>query len=285
MPHRPLPMCLSRRRALGFTRSEMLTVLIVAAILVATLIPAALKSHGPSRSAMCKTNLRSLGIAMVGYLKEYQYHLPRSWSISGDRLAPDLANLVYWRRALHPYYNRSTPLPTSAEGLARYSSAWLAVQDETEYWPWICPVKGATRDYFGSPVVFGFPQSPSQPDPRTARTDDFAVPTERPAIAEVNASLPDPDATSDDRGHEAELRSGFSVRRVGGTPVFIGVGQSLRDPARSATSRLDHRHGPRAQVLFLDCRIGDVSDPDPEALPRFHRRWNFLTPTNDRSAP
>jgi prepilin-type processing-associated H-X9-DG protein len=103
--------------------------------------------------------------------------------------------------------------------------------------------------------------------------------TGRPLFADVNASLPNPEARDPrDPEHEAEMRKGFSVVQAVGMDVFAGVGPSLRRAGDTSTSRFDFRHSGVVNVIFLDGHLELVKADKEARLERIHRYWNSLDP-------
>src|SRR5713101_5764466 len=60
----------------GFTLIELLVVVAVIAILAAFLFPTFAQARERSRQAVCLSNLRQIGSALVMYLQDYDDHLP-----------------------------------------------------------------------------------------------------------------------------------------------------------------------------------------------------------------
>ena len=79
-----------RRRGRGFSVVELLTVLTVAALLLALILPAVLASRGAARSAACGNNLRQIGVALHNFVSR-EGHFPDGANLSAQgRLLDDL---------------------------------------------------------------------------------------------------------------------------------------------------------------------------------------------------
>jgi hypothetical protein len=279
-PQRPR---LPRRRAI--TLVELLIVVVVLVLITLLLIPAV---HAPcvtARGTRCQSNVRQLMAATVHYTSNYGGYFPVAWGVGGEGPA-DLAHLRYWRALLVQGLLSSEPYPTGAVADAqRFSSAGLSrgrggPDDAAELWT--CPqTSGWTRDYFAGPLLFRLPDDGAAAPEGAVHLDELSgsVPHEqRPVLADVNASFPTRRARDrDDPGHQAEMRQGFSIRWVGDTPIYVGVGDSLRDRGDWGASRLDFRHHGKVAVAFLDGHTARLAESAPALLRRLHRRWNSLT--------
>ncbi len=93
----------------GYTLTELLVTLAVIALLVALLLPALAKARASGRSAVCKGNLRQLGLALTMYVHDqqnkYPHYLGPAGPAHGDAAGQGgrAAGLVYWSSKLFPY--------------------------------------------------------------------------------------------------------------------------------------------------------------------------------------
>jgi len=64
------------RKSKDFTLIELLVVIAIIAILAALLLPALKKAKSTAKAAICKNNLKQIGLAMVGYLNDNEEYYP-----------------------------------------------------------------------------------------------------------------------------------------------------------------------------------------------------------------
>src|SRR5687767_6889104 len=65
---------LARRGVGAFTLIELLVVIAIIGILVSLLLPALSRAKAASRSAVCKSNLRQIGIGLNVYVEDREYY-------------------------------------------------------------------------------------------------------------------------------------------------------------------------------------------------------------------
>jgi prepilin-type N-terminal cleavage/methylation domain-containing protein len=97
----------------GFTLVELLVVISIIALLLSILMPALAKTREQARCLVCKTNLRSYGLAGAMYLQAYRDTFP------------------------HPLtclYSRST-ISASHPGYCRWHDA--SVKPDGPFWPYL----------------------------------------------------------------------------------------------------------------------------------------------------
>ncbi len=68
------------RQAVGFTLIELLVVISIIALLLAILLPALSKAKEASQSAVCKSNVRSIGLALVLYSEDHNGWIPATYN-------------------------------------------------------------------------------------------------------------------------------------------------------------------------------------------------------------
>jgi prepilin-type N-terminal cleavage/methylation domain-containing protein/prepilin-type processing-associated H-X9-DG protein len=89
------------RRSRGFTLVELLVVIAIIGALVALLLPAVQSARATARSAVCKSQLRQIGVAILRYCDGHGGELPEWWhsgKVKGERswlstLGPALENV------------------------------------------------------------------------------------------------------------------------------------------------------------------------------------------------
>src|SRR5688500_8150934 len=73
-----------RSRNLGFTLIELLVVIAIIAILASLLLPALARAKFHGRNAVCRSNLRQIGIALEVYGSTYEVYPPWTAAASPD---------------------------------------------------------------------------------------------------------------------------------------------------------------------------------------------------------
>ncbi len=92
-----------RGRTRGFTLIELLVVIAIIAILAAILFPVFARARAKARQAVCSSNLKQLGTAMIMYAQDYDSTLP-PWGYGGSDADDDLSTGAYtWDTLLGPY--------------------------------------------------------------------------------------------------------------------------------------------------------------------------------------
>ena len=260
----------------GLTLLESLFLLIALAVVAWFLIPkrSGLKNLTPR--AQCARELRALHRGVEMYRDASGDFIPYAWHVAGPSVVDDLSNLSFYRFTLlqycdHPEFSRIvTPADVQRNGgnllVARQEKYRLAAAF------WKCPVRGWTDDYFASPTVFRSDGRPA----RGAELLQHVAAIDQPLLADVNASLPNPEARDiKDPGHDQELRDGFGLVAESDMEVFVGAGPSLRVEGHLPSTRFDYRHEGTVNILFFDGHV-DALKPDDPRLEQIHRNWNHL---------
>jgi prepilin-type N-terminal cleavage/methylation domain-containing protein/prepilin-type processing-associated H-X9-DG protein len=86
----------TRQATKGFTLIELLVVIAIIAILMSILMPAMRKVKEMARESACKSNLRSVGLAVQMYLDDYERKIPDTGS--SNRHLWHLADGITYRR-------------------------------------------------------------------------------------------------------------------------------------------------------------------------------------------
>ncbi len=77
----------------GFTLIELLVVIAIIAILAAILLPALQRAREKARQAVCQSNLKQIGLAIIMYAGEYNSYVPPASVDNND--GPSWENLIY----------------------------------------------------------------------------------------------------------------------------------------------------------------------------------------------
>jgi prepilin-type N-terminal cleavage/methylation domain-containing protein len=89
----------------AFTLIEMLVVISLVALLVALLLPALASAREASRSSICLSNLRQMGIAMTMYREEYRQYIPVMYDLESEPYPGWGQYTVPFTYRLGPYLN------------------------------------------------------------------------------------------------------------------------------------------------------------------------------------
>jgi prepilin-type N-terminal cleavage/methylation domain-containing protein/prepilin-type processing-associated H-X9-DG protein len=111
----------------GFTLIELLVVIAIISLLVSILMPSLKKAKDAAKAALCMSNLRNHGVAVIFYSDEYKGMLPHG----GYQELNPLQNHLSWKVMLAPYH-----------GLENLTDS--TVDELVERGVFSCPVKGDT---------------------------------------------------------------------------------------------------------------------------------------------
>jgi prepilin-type N-terminal cleavage/methylation domain-containing protein/prepilin-type processing-associated H-X9-DG protein len=98
------------RHQRAFTLVELLVVIGIISILIATLLPALTKARELSKQVKCAANMRQLGAAIHMYLGENRQTFPYSYYQDDREPNP---GLISWDMAIYRYLGGKTAVPTS----------------------------------------------------------------------------------------------------------------------------------------------------------------------------
>ena len=259
----------------GLTLLESLFLLITLAVVAWFLIP-----RRPARKVLtprlhCAAKLRALHRGVEMYRDASGDFIPYAWHVAGPAVVDDLSNLSFFRFTLLEYCDPAFRRVVTPADVQRNGGNLLVARQEKYRLAaafWKCPVRGWTDDYFASGIVFRSDGRPA----RGAELLQQGAAAQRPLLADVNASLPDPEARDiKDPGHNQELRDGFGLVAESDMEVFVGAGPSLRVEGHLPSTRFDYRHEGTVNVLFFDGHV-DALKPDDPRLEQIHRNWNHL---------
>ena len=249
-----------RHKARAFTLIELLVVIAIIAVLLAILLPAMRKIKETGREAVCKSNLRNIGIAVLMYLDDNDRKMPHTGSSNG----------FLWFESDGVTYRR----PGSSGGT--YWGTWY-------------------KDYLKETKIFGCPslqRAPrliysysSEPDPskliqhaayglnhhnraRGRNTNDIYRIDE--FIFCTDHAEPRPENGTSDGFHNNDIPGAMNLtsyrKSLGGSRWY-----SYRQIFRHNIRRFeDERTGGRANVLWLDGHVTSIQETTGDDV---EKRW------------
>ena len=88
-----------RGNSAAFTLIELLVVIAIISILMAMLLPSLKRAREMAKSALCISNLKQCGTAIIGYATDYNDCATNFWG-PGDWTTPEYRNERYWSDAI-----------------------------------------------------------------------------------------------------------------------------------------------------------------------------------------
>jgi prepilin-type N-terminal cleavage/methylation domain-containing protein/prepilin-type processing-associated H-X9-DG protein len=141
-------------RAKGFTLIELLVVMAILSILMALMLPAIQTAKERAREGRCKSNMRSLALAMHNYMVEHDDHLPSAgwgdahnesdWTWGGNVISVPQTDPASCQRvnieqgSLWPYVTQYPRTPPHGNGRPMQDE-WYMSADKN---PYLCPSAG-----------------------------------------------------------------------------------------------------------------------------------------------
>lgn len=122
----------NQRNENAFTLVELLVVVGIIALLIAVLLPALNKARAAAQSVACMSNLRQVGIAQLGYAKDYG-----GWSTPLYDRFPTLVGITTFKKLLFDGKYLPTPKPGGPSVLlcpTQKPQTWPSALDEI--WQW-----------------------------------------------------------------------------------------------------------------------------------------------------
>ncbi len=129
-------MVLSRRGKVRFTLIELLVVIAIIAILMSLLLPVLSKAKESARRAVCMSNQRQIGVAMIEHAGDHNGRYPQPFDCSGNWIGYSLTQAV-------------------ARELEEYGPASHLDSEDFRSTPWACP--SAVRPPRGKKTWCGTP--------------------------------------------------------------------------------------------------------------------------------
>jgi prepilin-type N-terminal cleavage/methylation domain-containing protein/prepilin-type processing-associated H-X9-DG protein len=115
------------RQRRGFTLIELLVVIAIIAILAAILFPVFAQAREKARTAVCASNLKQIGLAIVMYAQDYDETFPPA------NYGPTAAAGDWWLTLVDPYIKGGTPTRAAANATQQRKSIWVCPSYDQSY--------------------------------------------------------------------------------------------------------------------------------------------------------
>ncbi len=255
-----------RHKARGFTLIELLVVIAIIALLLAILLPAMGKIKETARAAVCKSNLKNIGLAVQMYLDDYDRKIPNTGSsnhflwFEADGVTyrqPGSGGGTYWGVFYRDYIKDQTKIfgcpsfQTTTNTRLIYNDGQSAKESDTNY-----VIKHA---------AFGLNHHPRARGRNTNdiyRLSDF--------IYCLDHAEPRPDGSTSDCLHNNDIPGAMnltSYRKSQGGSRWYSYRQIFRHNIRRSE---DERTGGRTNVLWLDGHVTAIEETTGDDV---EKRW------------
>lgn len=228
----------SKQLRAGFTLLELLSVVMVIAILAGLLYPVGSSAIRKGQSAKCASNLRQIGVALNAYAGENNNYFPK---------LSDGTGRDWDQSAISPY------LPNRADG--RQSKVFICPAAKYKGWP----NGDLSRTYIATDVLKGLGANGQPLDTYTEAARN------RGMIASQSASILLIDAAQSGNQRFCELVKNWS--QISATSDLVAGGTG-------ATSAIDYRHDGSVQALCADGHVAVITRMDPSFISE--KAWKGL---------
>ena len=221
-----------------FTLIELLIVIAIIAILVATLLPALKSAREKANSVYCKNNLKTLSLAFRGYADKNDGFYPENQNNSGSSSSGNLADWDWWPS--HVMLELGMITPTTA------NKSWRPTRG-----PFKCPTqtKIGGPNGMGSNYAYnlecGYKGSQTKPLGLPVRPDAWKHPTETLLLTDGNGKYTGSNfnynTTSIRYGYDGERGAGFIHFNTTSGIFLDGHAASVRYQGSIADPYLDFK--------------------------------------------
>jgi prepilin-type N-terminal cleavage/methylation domain-containing protein/prepilin-type processing-associated H-X9-DG protein len=244
----------TRQATRGFTLIELLVVIAIIAILLSILMPAMRKAKEMARESACKSNLRSVGLAVQMYLDDYERKIPNTrnsnrflwYEADGITYRRPGSSDTYWGIYYREYLKETKIF--GCPSLTRVPRLIYNVPD---------PSKAIQHAAFG---LNHHPRNRGRDTNDIYRISEFIFCTDH--------AEPRPECGTSDGFHNNDRPGAMNLTsyRRGGNR-FFSYRQIFRHNIRYAD---DDRTGGRANVLWLDAHVSAIEETTGDDVPL---RW------------